>query len=627
MPVVDNGEQSILTQSDFSGGMNCANPSGNQYKDALNIVIRDGRPTTRPGVRRYLKADGGYETGFYFNQENSKQNDALHTGFWFPFDFVQSPWGIIQGAELIRLSIHDRNKIIFASGGAVYIYEDGYVTGVPATVGSDETVEFVQANDKIYMFRSGDNHPLVWDGAETGFVVVPEPAPGTGESIPHGETAVYHAGRMWVPVDDDIFASAALDPSTYDFVGRSWSVNKGEGEFGVVLYPFHEDILLAFKRRRIVALGQINAVVLSGGSMADYVVQNDVDQTTGLVARHAAVTIGEDVWYLGYGGIYSLSRNAQNKTQLQPVAVSEPIKSYIQRINWPAVSCACATVHDNYVIFAVPVDSSTTNNLLLVYDKLVQAWVGPWSGYTLNPVRFFHDNEKLIFLSADGVVRQMFTDDAWDSEDPYADVPVFDVAVIYEPGEAVYYELAGDRLYVCVETTQGNLPTDTTYWEEITDVWGMYAVESMLETKQFKGEVSPLRLSRAGISLEHQNALLELSQTADDFGTEKVIYSGVEYPRDEYDVVLPDWDETNVNDDFEVPNRKDYTLMVGLNGIYCFDGGLTVGIWEKHILRWMPLTVNVQSIGVRVRNARGKMRVGAVQFMVAPRRFAAGEIV
>ena len=63
----------MLGQSDFSGGLNMLNPGPTQYRDALNIVIRDGQPTTRPGIRAYLATDGGWLAGFWFNEENAKQ--------------------------------------------------------------------------------------------------------------------------------------------------------------------------------------------------------------------------------------------------------------------------------------------------------------------------------------------------------------------------------------------------------------------------------------------------------------------------------------------------------------------------------------------------------------------------
>lgn len=598
-------------------------PQDTQFADGRNIIIRDGTVTTRPGIQRYLKVDGGWLAGFWFNQDNAKANDATHTGFWFPFDFVYSPWGsTVQGVAMIRLSFHTENKIIFAAGGFCYMYADGYLVGIPCNPALDasKTVDFVQANDAIYLFTDEDTAPLVWDGADVGFVAVA--APGAGDPIQNASTAIFHAGRMWMFRDQyDVFCSDLLDMTKWDYTNRSWSIEYGDGDPLVALYPFHEDSILVFKQRSVHLLSGVNAIIQQGTQLSDYVSRRTIDTLSGALSRNAIVTIGEDVWYLGFGGIWSFFRNQQNKIERQPVAVSMLIQPYIDRINWTYASRACATVHDNYVLFAVPLDGSTKNNAVLVYDRNAAggngAWLGVWDSVPLQPVRFMHDNEKLIALCEDMIVRQLFCDDPWDSDNPFIDTPAWSATPVYEPGDLVFYAEAGDQIWRCLQTCQNTTPgiANAAYWELVDEPWGLYDIQSEFTSRKFQVPPgsSAMTFGMGEVQFSHQNPRIDLAIQGRDLGTEQTIFAGQEYPQEEYDIAdTPDWDPTNVNMDFADPHRKDYTLIVdGDAGIYCADD-IWVGVWENHGLRFIPFMASDRAIIVKVTNSRGKLKLRSI---------------
>lgn len=624
----DASDYTFLEQGRFDGGMNYKNPGPNQYKDSKNVVIRDGYVTTRPGIRRYMSCDG-FVAGFWFNQEHARYNDATHTGFWFPFEFIRTPWGTVQGCALIRLSSMTENKIIFMVGGVVFIYERGYVTEVATedTVASTETVEFVQGDDQVLLFRSDPTDPpMVWDGGDDGFVRVPDAT--VGDDIPHAPVGVYHLGRVWVADGDDVYASGVLEFDEWDYTRRMWSISKGITEPGVSLFPFHDDTMLCFKKNQVIALRQVNAVTMAPSTLADYVTQAVVSNRVGAVSRHAIVSVGEDVWFLGYGGIYSIFRNEESKMMMEPTAWSEPIQPYIDRINWPEADCACAVFHNNYVLFAVPVDGSTTNNMVLVYDRLANggqgAWVGPWTSDTLNPVRFFRDNERLLYLANDNVVRQMFTNDPWDSESPYADTPQYDATKLYQYGELVGYEYNGDRIWRCIATTIGTAPPDASYWEEVTDQREAYDIETMVETRQFEAPATypPLRWGRSEVRFQHQRPRLSLQLVGRDHNTITDLFTDQEYSNTRYDVQKAAWQDDNANLDFNDPHREDYSLLIGEDGMYIDTAGIYAEIWESHSLRFIPMVVGDRSLGLKLTNTRGKVRILGVCWQAGPRRFA-----
>lgn len=632
--IVDMSDQSFLGQDDFSGGMNCLNPGANQCIEIRNATIRnDGKITTRPGMRSYFKIDdGGYLIGFYFNQENWKISDASHTGFWFDFDFVRSAVVTkIQGIAIIRLSIHDKNKTLFAADGYCYLYEDGYVTNILCTpeITTGETINFVQAVDRVWMYRGEDLTPMVWDGTTAGFIEVA--APITGSPTKNSTNGLYHAGRMWLTNGDDVYASDILDPTTYDYVWANWSCWKQQGQQGVTLHPFHESGILCFKKDKVSLLDGVNSQVLTGTHFTDYVRQLTVDEHSGCIAPNAIVTVGEDVWYLGYSGIYSLLRNQQNKVQIESVTVSCQVQNYIDRINWGYAHTSCAMTHSNYIIFGVPIDGATTPNVCLVYDKLLDAWAGVWDGALMNPTKFLKDNEVPLFLTSNFVMRRMFTTDPWDSENPFVDTPAWSATKTYQGlGELVYFEFNGDKIYRSIQTSLNQSPPDATYWEVIPDVKDLYQIETYVKTRQYKWMPvnPPIRFSRADLLFRHRNPCITLSMNSRDHSTIKALFTDVVYSQEEYDVAnTPDWDPTNVNLDFNDPYRKDYTLLLGAGGIWIDSSGIYTGIWETHSLKFIPVVVSLQSIGLEITNTQGMIEIDAVRLLCAPRRFGMQKVL
>jgi len=585
-------------------------------------------------MRSYFKiGGGGYLSGFWLNQENWKASDVLHVGFWFPFDFVREVVVTdIQGIAIIRLSTMDENKTIFAANGYCYIYEEGYadeIACIPAIADTEE-INFIQAVDKIWMFRGESLTPYVWDGGDDGFVPVDDPI--TGSAIKNSKTGLYHAGRMWVTNGDDVYASDVLDPTTYDYVYANWSCWKQQDVQGVTLHPFHESGILCFKKNRISLLDGINSAVLTGTNFTDYVRQLTVDEHSGCIAPNAIVTSGEDVWYLGYGGIYSLLRNQQNKIQIESVSQSSPVSNYIDRINWQYAHKSCAMTHDNYIIFSVPIDGATTPNVCLVYDRLLSAWAGVWDGALINPTKFLKDNEVPLFLASNFVVRRMFTTDPWDSENPYSDTPNWDATKTYQgTGELVYFEFNGDQIYRSLQTSLNISPeTDATIWGRVDDIWSLYDVETYVNTRQYKWKpvTPPIRFNRSDVLFRHRNPKLTLNIGSEDHSTDKTLFTDEEYPQTEYDIAnTPDWAETNENLDFNDPYRKDYTLYLTASGMYMNDEGLYVGIWKTHSLKFIPVVVSLQSIGVEITNSRGMIEINSIRFLAAPRRFGMQNVV
>lgn len=624
-------EQEFLGQAAFGGGMNALDPGERQYQEGINLVIRRNKPETRPGIRRRWRSDNaGVTVGFYFNEDNERYNDADHTGFWFPFQFVVGMWEAIQGVGLFRFPADTEEHIIFASGGGVYKHGAGFVEEIDCTPDLDaaEEVTFCQVNDYVYMFRGEDLCPMRWDGTDTGFVLVPA---GAGDDRPYAREGLFHAaGRLWCFRDrDDVYASDVLDPTEWDYTYQLFGIKSGDGDELMKLWPFHDSFILCFKKKSITALAGVNSAVAAGAHFSDYVSALVVDAYTGLVAQRAVVTVGEDVWYLGYGGIYSVSRNAENNLVRGPVALSTPIQTLIDQINWEHVGCAAAALHDNYVIFAVPVGESQVNNLMLVYDLLapagpdrVGAWVGSWQspGRIMSVVDFMHLGLDLVYLDNDGVIRMMFSDSPRDSDEPFADTALYDESTQYRLGDVVQFGVGS--IYRAILPTLGNEPTDTDYWEAVEDPQHLYDIQTTLQSRQYSLDMRrpSIRLGRGEVLFRHADPMLTLSILAEDYGTETVLFEDQEYSQVVYDIAgVADWDPVTEADRFHDPHRQDYAVMFTDDGILIGGLGLVFGIMETHNLRFIKRMINDRSFAMRLVNKRGVLRLDAISVPVKER--------
>ena len=203
-----------------------------------------------------------------------------------------------------------------------------------------------------------------------GFIHMP--APGWGH---------YHQRRLWVPywyepadgsytdrnVRDEIIASDILDSDTYDRIQNQYRITAGIADYVVGLQAFAEDNLLVFNRNSIHLVRGIS------GSVADTAVQM-ITSEVGCVARKSILQVGNQVLFLSDNGVYAAAFGDLYNLRGAGVPLSEPISAIIRRINKDYASKAVAAYFDNRYYLAVPLDDSTTNNAVLIYNFLNDGW-------------------------------------------------------------------------------------------------------------------------------------------------------------------------------------------------------------------------------------------------------------
>jgi hypothetical protein len=208
--------------------------------------------------------------------------------------------------ELVKLD--GTTQTIAAAGNKLYlgISTPADITGT-ATVTANNW-QFVNFTGKCYGFQQGMT-PIVYDGTTT-FANL---AVSDGGTLPTGNCAVVHSGRIWAANSDyqTISYSALLDAT-------KWAAASGAGTIDMTsVWPQGTDVItgLAFYNGRMIVFGK-NRIVIYADSTGSplginpnnlYVVDTVVG--TGCIARDSIQQIeGGDILFLSTSGVESLQR-------------------------------------------------------------------------------------------------------------------------------------------------------------------------------------------------------------------------------------------------------------------------------------------------------------------------------
>ena len=250
---------------------------------------------------------------------------------------------------------------------------DQLVVGDSYTIASvpdaDTFTFYAQYDDQT----SHNNHYSKKTSQGLGFTHMPAP-----------EFGVYHQRRLIVPYQYDVTGSSGsatitdrnivdealfsdiLDADTYDRIYGQFRFNAGAADFIVGFHSFSDDKLVVFNRNSV----HIVANSLDLGSSVSQLITNEV----GCLARDSIQQIGNSMIFLSDNGVYGLDFIDLYNLRGQDVPLSASIEGTIKRINKEYASKAKSVYFNNRYYLAVPLDDSTTNNALLIYNFLNKQW-------------------------------------------------------------------------------------------------------------------------------------------------------------------------------------------------------------------------------------------------------------
>jgi len=230
---------------------------------------------------------------------------------------------------------------------------------------------------------------------------------------------VAHGGRVFCMAADERIYWSDINENGSDYESwppvNNWPVNRGSGEEDGCLVPLIGD-LYVFKTRSIFRF--------RGGDLESFDLV-PVEPDVGCAGPFAACAEGTKIYFVSEQGLYDF--NGVSATNL----TRDQIPILWSRVNKAALSQAAVWSWDGLVLFALPIDSSTTNNAVLVYDTSNNAF-WPWDSIEISCFAEISTTSGMKLYSGhaiEGFVieQDTGTDDYGTNISAYFELPTFDM--------------------------------------------------------------------------------------------------------------------------------------------------------------------------------------------------------
>lgn len=500
-----------------------------------------------------------------------------HQGAHFPWDWSISfsdiaPFGspVYGVGRFSDPHSGGQDWVLVAAGGRLFrMLANNKPASIPMPDTVDYEVSFVQCFNKVILFRGPTREPWEMEKVEEGFKTITQqtnevsgedtenPTDGT-EQIPNADHGVFFQNRLFIPHDEDLVSvSDYLNYTRYLPVRSQFKVNQGSADDLVTLKPIGEKALVCFKTNSIYIIRNLT-FNLHGARL------DEVSDEVGLTARRSVVDTGNDLWFLSERGVESLARLRDGQVRRQTQPVSDPIEPWIRRINWEHAHKAVAEMANKRFYLAVPFDTSETNNVVLVYDFVQQAWSGRDTGHEIKDfVRAnYAGRRELMFLDEDGflnIYEHDFEDDAYD---------------------AGTTSLSKSQIPMRVKT-RGYSSDD-------------------LRSKRFIPAEMTMRTWHPKYTIRsHTDGVEEGRDEVTDETKSNTAYYRPFYKQD--------WSDDNVNDDHLSPHRKDYSISFA-SGTY-LKSGIKLDAHQETTRAVRLMVRRGRYVQMEIENDQGRMEV------------------
>lgn len=561
-------------------------------------LLGQGGPGDAPG----LLADA-------VNARISRQQPETRRGCAAPIHFnAPGTRSAIQGVGVFS-DPNGSEWIVTADVGGLWFHADGRTpreVPLPAGITLGEC-EIVQAFQNLVICRGPDEPVLEWQGDwhRAPRVVAASPVPPTQtdylEPLPPCEFGMVMSDRFIFPISRDTFGwSDLLDYTRYDPALSVARVNSGEDDAIVAFARYQGNRLIVFKDQSIYYVNNFYGDLLS-------ISVDRLPARIGCVARRSVCEVGGDLMWLGDRGVYRLSQTEQDALRSQPVPVSLPIEGYMDRIHWTYAHQAAACVVGPYYLLAVPMDGSTSNNAVLVYDITLGAWQGVDFYGTPGPdtlVRYPRPELPGVeTASPAGGDETIATEWALPAAVFAEALVVTDYA-----GERTAFISDGVRL---VALGHG-------WMDRIGDF--EYEICTKIETRGYlMGELGEKPALAVEAFYATRGANLNVSVLTDGVNEELVLLAGRERDRTRYRIHgKAAYSLDNASADFEAPHREDYAWMGG-DGPMLPSPGIPMELWQEFKTP-LPVRRLGRWFSVRIETTAGLVRLLGIQVDALPER-------
>lgn len=240
------------------------------------------------------------------------------------------------------------------------------------------TVDAFQAGTYIYILLGDYHAPLRFNYVNQTINVVNT---NQNTSMPrYSSQGLYIGNRAIVQKSkDEIAVSHYLDLTNWSSLDV-FKINDGSEDSIVAIAPWVLNEFVIFMRNRIY-YASVGAGAYAQGSApvpADsYVKVMATD--IGCIAKGSVAQAAGGMLFLSDGGVYMMTPQAATTPEGMRMGVlgeplSAPIDDIIQRINQEHVSKAVGKYFNNRYYLAIPIDGSTVNNVVIIYNFINKKW-------------------------------------------------------------------------------------------------------------------------------------------------------------------------------------------------------------------------------------------------------------
>lgn len=387
-----------ITQQSFAGGMRDRDhPSllaETEYAYAKNIDIRDGGlASTRPGSSTKTLSAGGVPQGSKFYQAVSGVTAIVqvNSGRFYYWEGSSTTW--------TQIGVTQLNNVSSAVGIAIL-------------------------NGRIFFFCGVSDHTYSWDGIAASLTDEGD----TNNDPILGVLCCQQAGRLCASIgsasstSDYVFFSDIFDGQTFARSTNNKRTPTDGSEPITALATYRKEEILTFTRF------STHVWNISGSTVSSFS-RNQLDARIGCVAPKTVVVVGDDAFFLGADKqLRTIKRTAQDLAFGVSTPVTYLVPNLMERITRNYMYLAAGVFFDNYYLLAVPMDNSTTNNSVIVFDMLhqrqtpsglVPVCVGEWTNINAADwvISYFNNKPQLYFIhSTTGKAVLLFEDTNDDGE-------------------------------------------------------------------------------------------------------------------------------------------------------------------------------------------------------------------
>jgi len=253
-------------------------------------------------------------------------------------------------------------------------------------INTSDGCDLVQAMDKVFISRGFLKRPLVWDMTTT---ITVQPSGGAGHEFPNCSQLLYYSNRLIAQAAhhtsssalrnrDSVSVSNYLDHNHWNLLDV-FTFNNGGNDEVVAIAPWTLNEFTVFMRQSIFYVNIGVGRYATGDALANDCFIKTLVSDIGCVARRSVVQAGGGIIFLSDNGVYMMNPTQVGSNESMRLLTSEnplsaPIDDVIQRINRNYVHRSVACYWNNRYYLAVPVDGSTKNNAVLIFNFILKSW-------------------------------------------------------------------------------------------------------------------------------------------------------------------------------------------------------------------------------------------------------------